>query len=157
MIEYREFPLTQELMERLIAFSEDWAAEKSCTGYRANTPEDIEGNRVFLATEGEKVIAYLFGRAFLSKDSRSIMPDDTPCFEVEELYVVPERRSQGVGRALFEQASQIVSAEAQYILLSTATRNWRAILHFYIDELGMTFWNARLYKELRSDSRKAID
>ena len=51
MIEYREFPLTQELMERLIAFSEDWAAEKSCTGYRANTPEDIEGNRVFLATD----------------------------------------------------------------------------------------------------------
>ena len=88
MIEYREFPLTQELMERLIAFSEDWASEKSCTGYRANTPEDIEGNRVFLATDGEKVIAYLFGRAFLSKDSRSIMPDGTPCFEVEELYVV---------------------------------------------------------------------
>ena len=64
MIEYREFPLTQELMERLIAFSEDWAAEKSCTGYRANTPEDIEGNRVFLATDGEKVIAYLFGREY---------------------------------------------------------------------------------------------
>ena len=53
-----------------------------------------------------------------------------------------------VGRALFEQASQIVSAEVQYILLSTATKNWRAILHFYIDELGMTFWNARLYKKL---------
>ena len=76
------------------------------------------------------------------------MADGTPCFEVEELYVVPERRSQGVGRALFEQVSQIVSAEAQYILLSTATKNWRAILHFYIDELGMTFWNARLYKKL---------
>ena len=38
--------------------------------------------------------------------------------------------------------------EADFVLLSTATRNWRAILHFYIDELGMEFWSARLFKPL---------
>ena len=30
----------------------------------------------------------------------------------------------------------------------TATKNFRAILRFYIDELGMAFWSARLYKKI---------
>ena len=33
-------------------------------------------------------------------------------------------------------------------MLSTATKNWRAILHFYIDELDMRFWNARLFRRI---------
>jgi hypothetical protein len=33
-------------------------------------------------------------------------------------------------------------------MLSTATKNARAILHFYLDELGMEFWSARLFKSL---------
>jgi hypothetical protein len=34
-------------------------------------------------------------------------------------------------------------------MLSTATKNFRAILHFYVDELDMNFWNARLFKKLK--------
>jgi hypothetical protein len=44
---------------------------------------------------------------------------------------------------------QTVSEDAEFILLSTATKNWKAIFHFYLDELGMDFWSARLYKKLR--------
>ena len=45
-------------------------------------------------------------------------------------------------------AEDAVRGEAEVLFLSTASKNWRAILHFYIDELGMEFWNARLYKRL---------
>ncbi len=34
------------------------------------------------------------------------------------------------------------------IFLSTAVKNYKSILHFYIDELGMEFWTARLYKKV---------
>ena len=34
------------------------------------------------------------------------------------------------------------------MVLSTATKNWKAIMHFYIDEIDMNFWSARLYKHL---------
>ena len=45
-------------------------------------------------------------------------------------------------------AEDAVRGEAEYVMLSTATKNWRAILHFYVDELGMDFWNARLFKRI---------
>jgi hypothetical protein len=35
------------------------------------------------------------------------------------------------------------------MMLTTATKNFRAILHFYIDELGMDFWSARLFKKIK--------
>ena len=79
----------------------------------------------------------------------SIYDLGTKWFEVEELYVRPEYRNQGVGQALFRHMEQVAADEAEMILLGTATKNFRAILHFYIDELGMEFWSARLFKRLR--------
>ena len=145
----RETPLTDAVLERLISLSEDWEAENSCYGYRANERADIEGNRVFLAEEDGETVGYLFGHSFKSENMRSIMPEGTDCFEVEELYVVPAFRSRGIGAALFRHASEAVKAEAEYMILSTATRNWRAVFHFYLDELGMEFWSARLFKRIR--------
>ncbi len=147
----RETELTEAVMDTLIAFSRDWEAEQSCYGYRANTEEDLKGRRVFLAYDtdaGNKPVGYLFGILESSKNASSIMPEGTPCFEAEELYVVPASRSRGIGSALFRTAAEAVRHEAEFITLSTATKNWRAILHFYLEELGMEFWNARLFMKL---------
>ena len=147
----RETALTDAVMDTLIAFSRDWEAENSCHGYRANTAEDLEGRRVFLALDtenGERPVGYLFGLTETSRNASSVMPEGTACFEVEELYVVPACRSRGIGTALFRAAADAVRGEAAYITLSTATKNWRAILHFYLEELHMEFWNARLFMKL---------
>jgi GNAT superfamily N-acetyltransferase len=143
-----ETELTLEVLETLIRMSEDWEAEQSCYGYRKNDRSDIEGNRIFLAKDGEETIGYLFGHTEKSQKSSSIMPDGTPCFEIEELYVVPAYRSKGIGRQLFAYAEQAVSSEAEYIMLSTATKDREAIRRFY-DRMGMNFWSARLFKKLK--------
>lgn len=93
-------------------------------------------------------MGYLFGQVTRAKQTSTVMEENTPYFEVEELYIVPGWRSRGVGGALFCYAESQVKQDAEYILLSTATKNWRAILHFYIDELDMEFWNARLFKKI---------
>lgn len=148
MLSIYEVQPDDRVTELLICFSKDWEAEDSCRGYRANTPADILENRIFLAEEEGRVAGYLFGKVCRAEDMSSVMPQGTPYFEVEELYVVPERRSQGVGTALFRFAEEAVKPQAEYMVLSTATKNQQAILHFYIDELGMTFWSARLFKKI---------
>ena len=146
-MEFREERLTEKLTEELIALSREWEREDSCRGYRENGPADLEGRRVFTARENGVLIAYLFGELCREEKGNSVLEKDMPYFELEELYVVPERRSQGIGRELFSFAEKTLGGEAAYILLGTATKDWRRILHFYIDELGMDFWSARLFKK----------
>lgn len=145
---YVETELTPAVLEVLKQMSADWAAENSCRGYYANDESDIQGNRVFLALDGDTPVGYLFGQVTRAERTSTVMEENTPYFEVEELYIVPGWRSRGVGGALFRYAESQVKQDAEYILLSTATKNWRAILHFYIDEMGMDFWSARLFKKI---------
>lgn len=149
MIEYREVTLSEDVLQSLIALSEDWEKENSCHGYGKNGREDIEGNRIFTACQNGEIIGYLFGHRTAAGNFSSVMPEGTEFFEVEELYVKPEFRSQGTGKRLFSLAEDTVKDESlRYLCLSTATKNYRAILHFYIDEMGMDFWSARLFKEI---------
>lgn len=144
-----ETELTERLLDKLISLSADWEGENSTYGYRKNGRSDIEGNRIFLAEENGEILGYLFGHTEKSEHIRSIMAEGTRYFEIEELYVVPSHRSRGIGRALFDHTERTVRGEGlEFILLSTATKNYKAILHFYIDELDMNFWSARLYKKL---------
>lgn len=144
-----ETQLNDTLIEKLISMSADWETENSTYGYRKNERSDIENNRIFLAEQDGKLWGYLFGQEEKSERATSIMVDGTPYFEIEELYVIPEFRNQGVGRALVQFVEQELKAEGiEYMMLSTATKNYQKILHFYIDELGMDFWSARLFKKL---------
>ena len=143
-----ETELTPQVLDNLLKMSADWATENSCRGYYPNELSDIQGNRVFLAMEGQTPVGYLLGHISRAERSSTVMAADTPFFEVEELYIVPDHRSRGLGSALFRYAEEQVKQEAAYMLLSTATKNWKAILHFYIEELGMEFWNARLFKKV---------
>lgn len=144
-----ETKLTDEIVEKLISMSVDWENENSCHGYRKNGREDIEPNRIFLAETDGEILGYLFGNETKAERTSSVISEKTPYFELEEIYVVPSHRSEGVGRALYHFAEEKLKSEGlEYIMLSTATKNWRSILHFYIDELGMEFWSARLFKKL---------
>lgn len=145
---YRAVELTPETENILLKMSANWAAENSCRGYYANDESDLKGNRFFLALDNDTPVGYLFGKLCHAQKTSTVMPEGTPFFEVEEIYIVPAMRSKGIGGELFRFAENAVQSEADFVLLSTATRNWRAILHFYIDELGMEFWNARLFKPL---------
>ena len=144
-----ETKLTDGVLKTLISMSEDWENENSCHGYRRNSREDIEPNLIFLAERDGEILGYLFGNKTEAERTSSVIAEKTPYFEIEELYVVPSHRSEGVGRAIYQFAEEKLKGEGiEYIMLSTATKNWRSILHFYIDELGMEFWNARLFKKL---------
>ena len=63
--------------------------------------------------------------------------------------MIPRCRCSGIGKALFRYAEQqIKKTGIEFIMLSTATKNYKSILHFYIEELGMDFWSARLFRKI---------
>ena len=147
-MEYVETELTPTVLDTLLKMSADWAGEDRCRGYYPNGLSDIQGNRIFLALDGEKPVGYLLGHLCNAERDSTVMKAGTPFFEVEELYMIPACRSKGMGGALFHYAEETIKTEAEYILLSTATKNWKAIFHFYIEELDMEFWNASLFKRI---------
>ena len=146
---FYEAKLDADLTEKLIVLSANWEAENNTYGYRRNTHSDLAGNRIFLAERGGRILGYLLGHRAKAAQSSSIMAEGTAFFEIEELYIVPDHRSEGIGRVLFGYAEQTIASEGiGYLMLSTATKNYKRILKFYIEEKGMNFWNARLFKKL---------
>lgn len=148
MLDVRKVNPDKAVKDILLAMSARWEAEDICFGYRVNTESDLENKDIFLASIGNDAVGYLLCRTYLQDKNSTTIPLGKACLEIEELYILPEQRSKGIGQALYNAAVESYGADIEYVTLSTATKNYKAILHFYIDELGMTFWNARLFKEI---------
>ena len=149
MIEYKELVPAAEELSELISLSRSWAEEGSCYGYIPNDAQDYENRRIFAAREGGRIVGYLFGKDITAKNMRSVIPDGTPCFEIEELYIVPKLRSHGIGRALFSFAERRIKENgARYLFLTTATKDHASVMRFYVNKAGLTPWSATLYKDL---------
>ena len=138
----------QSDIKRLLELSLMWEKEESCYGYRANTEDDFQDCYI-LAAYDDELIAYIFGKEEIQDKQTSLIDKNMHYFEIEELYVHPSYRSRGIGKQLMENLEKELKKKGQKMMvLSTATKNWKAIMHFYIDEIDMNFWSARLYKHL---------
>ena len=138
----------QSDIKRLLELSLMWEKEDSCYGYRANTEDDFQDCYI-LAAYDDELIAYLFGKEEIQDKQTSVIDKNMHYFEIEELYVHPSYRSRGIGKQLMESLEKELKKKGlEMMMLSTATKNWKAIMHFYIDEIDMNFWSARLYKHL---------
>jgi ribosomal protein S18 acetylase RimI-like enzyme len=95
----------------------------------ANPPE---GQTIFLAKEGEKVVGVC----------RIIVHEDKN--ELRAIYVLPEHQGKGIGSKLWEQAQKIFNPDKD-IVVSVATYNTNAI-NFYT-RLGFTDSGKRFNNE----------
>ena len=147
MIHIKREALDEALTARLIELSRCWAEEGCSHGIVANEAEDLHAP-LWIARDGETVVGYAFGHCYTAERKTGYVLPGSRCFELEELYVHPQRRSEGIGRALYQAVRTDIREEADYLTLATSTKDWQRILSFYTEELGMDFHSAFLMQSL---------
>ena len=136
-------------MEAVIALTGVWEAENITYGLRKDTPDDLEGCAVWVAEDQGRIVGFAAGREDRHKRKTSILDENEAYFELEELYVLPEARKDGLGDRLFRTAEEYARAAGyRRMLLSTATKDTMAMLRFYVQKEGMQVWSMRLFKDL---------
>lgn len=147
MIEIKKVNLTDDVSERLIELSKIWVEEDCSTGMVVNTKDNLK-EPCYAAYDKDKIIGYIFGHYYQKENKKDKRIEEY--FDVDELYVLKEYRSQSIGNKLFKALEEEVSEKADYITLVTSTKDYQKILKFYIDDMGMSFHNAYLTKKLKN-------
>lgn len=147
MIEYRRATLSEEEISQLVQLSIEWEKEEVTGGLRSNTKDDLH-LPMYLALDNNKIVGYIFGHFYNRETKLWDIDIGTKCFDVDELYVAPNYRSQGIGKKLFSLLEEEVKKETQYMTLGTSTYDYRRIFKFYISEVGMSFHSALFLKKI---------
>ena len=148
IIEIKKCELDDRNIKAVIALSKEWESEDLTYGYCANDKNDLIGNDLFLAYSDAQIIGYLFGKCSVLNEAITPIDKGSKCFDINEIYVKEKYRSQGIGKALFEYTENYHKQNVDYITLSTATKNYKSILYFYIVKMDMSFWSAKLFKKI---------
>lgn len=148
IIEIKKCELDDRNIKAVIALSKEWESEDLTYGYCANDKNDLIGNDFFLAYSDAQIIGYLFGKCSVLNEAITPIDKGSKCFDINEIYVKEKYRSQGIGKALFEYTENYHKQNVDYITLSTATKNYKSILYFYIEKMDMSFWSAKLFKKI---------
>lgn len=142
--------LDNDTISELIELSKKWQEEDCSWGIIANEKDDLK-EPLFLAIDGRKIVGYIFGHHYIVENKTSYIEVGSKCFMIDEIYVLPTYRNKGVGKELFKLMEKHIKATCEYLTLSTSTKNYKSILHFYVDELGMNFHSAFLIKEMSNE------
>lgn len=153
MVSYEIRKLDKNTTEQLIELSRLWVEEDCSYGMVVNDASDLSEPLV-VALDGTDIIGYAFGHFYKQENKTSYIETGSRCFSVDELYVLPQYRSQGIGKKLFKILENQIQGECSYLTLATSTKNYKAILKLYVEELGMNFHSAFLIKNTRTCSRE---
>lgn len=137
----------EKTIRSLIELSKKWQEEDCSYGILVNTEEDIK-EPLCIAVDNNEIVGYIFGHCYVAKSNTSYADIGSKCFTVDELYVRPEYRNQGIGKELFKRMETAVKDSCNYITLNTSTKDYKKILHFYVEELDMSFHSAFLIKSM---------
>ena len=134
--------------QRLVQLSGLWVEEDCSYGMAVNEPDDLQ-EPLAVALDGGQIIGYIFGHYYTQEKKTSYIELGSDCFSVDELYVLPAYRGQGIGKTLYRLLENRVKEKCGYVTLATSTKNYKAILKLYVEELGMNFHSAFLIKNLK--------
>ena len=143
---FKFIKLDDKYISELLSLSAKWEEENITNGYHKNVESDIE-EPIVIAIDNNKIVGYCFGEFYIEKSTFSYIKPGSKCFRICEIYVLPEYRSQGIGKKIIDMLMDKVKNDCEYTVLSTSTKDYKKILKFYIDDVGMEFHSAFLIKK----------
>ena len=107
---------------------------------------DRKGNVVAIAIGDSSTVEVPFIN--ISERKLSGIEKKSKCFSVDELYVLPQYRNKGIGKKLLDSLIEEIKQRADYITLTTSTKDYKKVLGFYCDKNQMDFHDAFLFKKI---------
>lgn len=147
-VQFKKAIFDEDTVKQLIDLSYIWEKEENTWGLRHNDKSDL-GKVCYIAVLDNKIIGYIFGDYSINETHQSFAKKGDKFFDVAELYVLPEYRNQGIGQKLFNLIEEEAQKEADFIVLGTATKDYRRILKFYLENVDMSFHSAFLFKKTK--------
>ncbi len=136
-------------LKSVARLSEMFAKEGCCNNIVADNEEYFEDKCVWICEEERQIVAYAYGNIEEEENRRSYAERGDKFFELEEIYVLPQYRSKGIGQKLFHEIEMFAMQKgAKTMRLNAVSKNYKSLLKFYIDMLGMEFISAYLVKLL---------
>ncbi|MBR2067117.1 MAG: GNAT family N-acetyltransferase [Solobacterium sp.] len=139
---------SRHVLEALLELSKEWAMEKSSPAYYENEVEEYLDKEIFIALDGDKIVAYAMGVIKELEEKTSYNQIGDIAFCIDEFFVTKKYRNQGIGRMLYQFVEEELGCEVDLISLSATSYRYKDLLKFYIDDLGMEFNHAFLTKKM---------
>lgn len=140
---------TRDDIGRVHALCAAWEGEAITYGLVATPAETLEaqlGPYFLVAEEDGDIVGYVTGTVRTS-DGMAVIPAGAAYLEVDELYVIPAQRSQGIGRVLLDtMLARAKAAGVEYQLVYSATKNLRRAMKFY-EQSGFQSWCVQLFRK----------
>jgi len=144
---------TIEDIPQVVTLEEQWEASNETIGLRASAKESLVsfvGHCFFVATDPGSIVGFVYARSKRNDGSMSaIFNDGDEYLELEALYVVPERRSMGIGKQLIEAILDCGNLHGiRHISAFSSTRDVDRVLRFY-RSCGFESWGLQVFRSGR--------
>ncbi len=140
---------TEENVNEVVALSELWVSEENTYGLArsdsASFLKSLGRGYFYVAINDSFVVGYIVGSIHQS-DGLAVIPKGEEYLEIDEVYVHPDHRREGMGHDLVD--ALLAEAETCGIcraLVYSATKQWEQVVGFY-QKHGFKMWFVEMYK-----------
>ena len=135
--------------KRLASLSQEFASENCCNNIIADGEDFFVGKKVAVAVYEKQIVGYCYGTAKQEENKRSYANVGDLFYDLEEMFVLKNYRDKKIGKVLFEFVTDYAKGlGCKTIRLNAISKDYKKLLNFYIDILGMDFISAYLVKKI---------
>jgi len=134
-----------EDVEALDELQRSWAIEGSTLGYQPASVAEIREtlDALVWVAERDRLVGFARGRVHVEPHLAPI-PRGEPYLELEDVYVTPSCRGDGIGSRLVGHVIEAARTDgARHIHLFTASADLERAMRFY-ERLGLRAWSAQM-------------